>query len=172
MLFLLLGIISLLLSELRNFFLLVLNFLLEILYVSLLITRKLMIGWWSNIELEEDAVFWVSWQIAFWFKLVNTIESIVAPAFSYFELWLILSSNLSVTASVRYHLYAVLILLWFSRLHHGWSLVHFKEDWDIVSMSVLAISVRVYFEAPSYTIWKKRWRVDRIFTMSQLGEMS
>ena len=169
---LLLSIFSLLLPELRDFFLLVLNFLLKVLYVSLLISRKLMICRWPNVELEENAVFWVCWQIPFWFKLINAVESIITPAFSNLELWLVLPCDFGVTASMRNHFYTILVLLRLSWLHHGWALVHFEEDGNIVSVSVLAISVWVHFEAPSYAIWKKRWWVDRIFAMPQLGEMS
>ena len=171
-LFLFLGIFSFLLSELRNFFLLVLNFLLKILYVSLLISRKLMICRWSNVELEENAILWVCWQIAFWFKLVDSVESIVTPTFSNLELRLVFSSDFGVTASVRNHFYTVLILLRFCWLHHWWALVHFEEDGNIVSVSVLSISIWVNFEAPSYSIRKKRWWVDWIFTMPQLWEVS
>ena len=55
-LLLLFCIFSLLFPELRYLLFLVLNFLLKVLDIMLLISRKLVVGRRSNVELQEDAV--------------------------------------------------------------------------------------------------------------------
>ena len=78
-------------------------------------------------------------QVLFRLQKINSVEAIIAPTLANFEFWLKLSRHFS--AWLTDHLNTVLIFLSFGRC----ALLHLKKNWDIIALSIVAITIRVHF---------------------------
>ena len=132
---------------------------LQLLDIFLLVACKLGKGRGSYVKFQKDAVFAISRQVAISFKQLDSIESVVAPAFPHFKLASKFTNNFLVAITLlRDHFNSVLIFLGLvllgllidklGRWRNDWALVHLQEHRYIISVGSRAISVRINFQTP------------------------
>lgn len=129
--------------QLLHFLVLGIDLLLQVRDVPLLILAVLRVARGADEELQRDRIV-NSVEIALPIKQVNTIESIVAPAFADFKLRRELTNNLCTGRPVVDHFYAVLVLL---GLLLGEALEHLEEDAYVIPFSN-PVTIRIHLEPP------------------------
>jgi hypothetical protein len=121
--------------------------------VPLLIAAMLGVVRSSHKELQRDRIISLV-EIAFSFKQVYPVESIVTPTFTNFEIRSKLSDYLCTLISVIYHFNSVFIFL---SLGIRKAFEHFEKYTDVISFGD-TVSVGIYFETPGKaTSGDQRW---------------
>ena len=126
----------------------------------------------AHVVFEVDAVFKVIGKIAFRFKLVDSVKSVIAPALTDFKLALIDTEDHLAWSQVVDELHAVLVHLRLHRLNAVGRLEHLQEDRDVGALGILAVPVGVDFEPPRNAVGKEGRGVDRLLRVAELREMT
>lgn len=121
--------------------------------------------WSSHIKLQKEWVVFT--KILLRLEKVDPVEPIVAPTFTHFELRLELSGYFAIGIALANHFDSIFILLSISRD----TLLHLQKDWDVVTLRIVAIAIRVHFKSPSNPIRHQRLAVDRIFWMAMMWKV-
>lgn len=146
-------------------------FLFHVYVVALQVLCELCEGGRPDIVLEDDAVFVVLAEVALRLKLVDPVESVIAPALIDFKLGRVYTVNHLRWPLLVDELNTVLVWLrscWRVRRR---SLVHLQEDRDVGALRLGAITIGVDLQTPGDSVSQEGRRVDWLLLMSALREV-